>query len=83
MEGAAAKTSKQSATQDVKAQNKKRNLEFRAQHGLVVAFFVLILYAVKIRQDATIALIVTQNLSSAGHLPFPQWISSFATRPPA
>ncbi|KAI5367709.1 Putative Type I phosphodiesterase/nucleotide pyrophosphatase/phosphate transferase [Septoria linicola] len=43
MEGAAAKTPKQSASQDVKAQNKKRNLEFRAQHGLVVAFFVLIL----------------------------------------
>lgn len=45
MEGAPATTSKQAATQDIKAQNKKRSLEFRAQHGLVVAFFLLILYA--------------------------------------
>ena len=44
MDGAKAKASKEAATQDIKAQNKKRQLEFRAQHGLVVAFFLLILY---------------------------------------
>ncbi|GIZ36997.1 hypothetical protein CKM354_000046100 [Cercospora kikuchii] len=43
MDGAKAKASKEAATQDIKAQNKKRQLEFRAQHGLVVAFFLLIL----------------------------------------
>lgn len=45
MANAPAAMSKQAATRDIKAQNKKRNLEFRAQHGLVVAFFLLILYA--------------------------------------
>lgn len=33
------------ASADLKARNKRLSLNFRVQHGIVVAFFLLILYA--------------------------------------
>jgi phosphatidylinositol glycan class O len=33
------------APRDVKAEDKRLAVQFKAQHGLIVAFFVLILYA--------------------------------------
>jgi hypothetical protein len=33
------------APRDVKAEDKRLAVQFKAQHGLIVAFFILILYA--------------------------------------
>lgn len=81
MDGAKAKASKEAVTQDIKAQNKKRQLEFRAQHGLVVAFFLLILYVCcGYVKYSTVLLTAAQNLSRAGNLSLSQWLPPFPTR---
>lgn len=33
-----------SAAEDLKTQNQRASVQFRTQHGLVVAFFLLLLY---------------------------------------
>ena len=69
---------------DLKADNQKLSVQFKAQHGLLVLFFILLLYELgnHLLYGNAPGLTFAQNLPWNRHRPLPERLPALSARPP-